>query len=1147
MKKLLVVALLAFCCGGLVLYAQTQFGTVSGQVTDQSNSAVPNAKVVLTNTATGLSQTVNANQEGSYTFTNLPAASYEITVEATGFRKYVEKFTLGVAQRASLNAQLEVGSISETLVVEGTAVAVNTTTGDISSTINNQDIKYLPILNRNPYNLIATLPASAETGSLTGDTRGVGVSVGGARTGSISFMLDGGENNETFGAGVGQSVPQDAIEEFRVQTNNTTAEFGRNAVVANVVTKSGTNNMHGSLYEFYRGAALSSKGFDDNANGTPKSNFVRNQYGGSIGGPIVKGKTFYFGSYEGIKVRSSATKRYYVPTQQFMDAAASNAVEFIKGFGSVPQGDSSQVITAQQIVEDAEGGVYADTPLINHNTGQPLAANTPLFARFSMKAPIDAGGGDQQDTHLATVRFDHSFSPTAQFFGRFALQDSKYPVGSNSISPWAAFNTGWGRRSQNYAFTLTNSFSPKLFSEGRVVYNRINENQPLGEAPGTAACWSYDLLTSTPTGDPIVFPGYLPDSCFGFAIPYGGPQNVYQFYDGMTFMKGKNTFKWGVQFVHIRDNKSFGAFETGYYDVFTMQGMLDGLVDYMYVGIDPKGKFPGDYYNLATDGPLGPPNFTRHYRYNELATYFEDSIKINNRLNLTLGLRWEYFGVLHSPNKERYLDANLYLSAVGSPDSTRSIYEQVRDARFSRTTNFYNQDFTNFAPRFGFAYDLLGNKRTVLRGGYGLFYDRNFGNALFNTIQNFPNYATIAQVPAGSFGGPQVPIEVNQFDSLNALMEGGSFRLTGSARMLDRQMKTAYSAQWNLTLEHDITGKGVIATASYLGANGYHLYALNNLNQMGSCVLAPGINPGCNETSTGSAGRLNQTGLTGMNRRGNEGLSRYNAMTLGINAQRLASSGLNLSGNYTWSHSIDNSSSFFGDAAFEYYFGFGFRDPYNPSLDRASSTNDIRHRFSFTGQWNVPFAKNMTGIGRQVFDGWILSTILSAQTGAAFTVYDGSNNSMCNNSGTNFCYPVPIGAVPEMTQAEGDSPNAYVLYGNLENTFLTQEEYCNGDLACTTRLYNLESTKLSARNMFRTPGVWNFDVAIVKEFTLPKEGMKLRLNVDFLNAFNHANLYGYPGTNIFTGAGSQVLARRGVLGDDTRERRNIQMALHLEF
>jgi hypothetical protein len=680
-----------------------------------------------------------------------------------------------------------------------------------------------------------------------------------------------------------------------------------------------------------------------------------------------------------------------------------------------------------------------------------------------------------------------------------------------------------------------------MFSESRLVFNRIYENQPSGEAPTTAACWDY-YTQNDPAGIPIVFPGYLPEQCATAAIPAGGPQNVYQFYEGMIYSRGIHTLKWGGQYVHIRDNRTFGAGQSGWFPVVTMQGMLNGIVDGMQLSIDPLGKFPGDIYDAAVDGPIRSPNFTRHHRYNEFALYFEDSIRATRRLNLTFGLRWEYFGVLHSPDHEKALDSNLFLNALETSDPNAGIYEQVRDARFSRTDNLYNRDFTNFAPRFGFAYDLTGNGNTVLRGGYGLFYDRNYGNALFNVMLNFPNFAIVQLEPFGSGGGPQVPIALNQFDSLNAFVSGEPFPLTGSARMLDREMKTAYSAQWNVTLEYNLMGKGILGSLSYVGANGNHLYSLNNLNGIGSCLLDPSINEVCTPVS-----RLNQTGLTDMNRRGNEGFSRYHAMVLELRAPKIGATGVNVKGNYTWAHLIDNAASSFYDSAFEKEYGYGFRDPYNPSLDRASSTNDIRHRLSIYGLWMLPFAKSSNAFQKQLLEGWTISGIFKAQTGTAFSVYDDGFFNLRLVGSPNFNYPVFSGALPEKTETATDEPNRFVLYDNLDSVLTTQFDYCEGNPMCVIDLVNTQAELLSSRNLFRTPGLWNFDVAIVKEFALPREGVKLRFNADFLNVFNHANLYAVPGSNDFRDSGSQVLARKGKNPNDGKEQRNIQFALRLLF
>lgn len=1138
MRKVLAIVLAVFVVACLPLVGQTQFGTVVGRVADATGAIVPNAKVMLANLATNVRQETDTNAEGLYVFANLPAGDYEVSLEQAGFRKAVRRIALPVAQRVVVDFDLEIGQVTEQVVVTDIAVPINTANGELSRQISRVELENLPLLTRNPYNLVALAPGAADTAAVTGDTRGVGLSVAGARTSSVNFMLDGGENNETFLAGVGQEIPLDAVQEFRVQTNAMTAEFGRNLIVTNVITKSGTNRFHGSAYEYYRGAGLSSTPFDDNASGTGKSNFVRNLFGASAGGPISRDKTFFFASFEGLRVRSSAAKHFFVPTQDFINAASDSTRAFINAFGGLPQSDPGNFLTAADILEIEE----SSTALRNARTGAVIPGGTPLFARATVRAPTDAGGGNPQNTWLGVGRFDHNFSDRTTLRLRYAVERSDELAGSVSVSPYQGFNTGENISNHNVNLTLTNTFSPRVFSESRVVFNRLFDLQPLGEAPGTTPCWQYDFNAATPTGDIITFPGYLPEQCAFAGIPFGGPQNIYQFFEGVTVSRGKHTIKGGAQYLHMRDNRTFGAYENGWFDTFDMQGMLDGRVDLIFLAMDPKGKVPGDVYRTSTDGPFQPPSFTRHFRYNEFALYAEDSVKLTPRFTLTAGLRWEYFGVLHSPNHERHLDANLFLDAVGTAGADKSIFARVRDARFQRTTHLYKQDFNNFAPRVGFAWDPFGNSRTVFRGGYGLFYDRNFGNALFNVIQNPPNYAVLTLTPETG-----APIRPNQFDTVTAL-GGGSLTISSSARMLNPEMDTAHSAQWNATVEHDFFGKGLIGSVSYVGVNGYKLYSLNNLNPRGSCLRDPSIVATCNPAG-GNNSRLNQTGLTGMNRRGNEGLSRYHGLSTEFKARRIGDTGVTFATSYTWSHAIDNESSFFSDSAFEGPFGFGFRDPYNPALDRASSSNDIRHRYTASFTWALP-GQNLRGAAGAVIGGWNLSGIYVAQTGGAFSVYDVSN-SQCNTDATNFCYPVIRGSTPSMTDAPGRGPNTFVLY-DLSGTFQSQEAFCGGDLACTARLNQLQPHLLSPRNLFRTPGFWNWDMALLKNFNLPPEGMKLQFRAEFFNLPNHSNLYVQQGSNSFTGAASRVLGARGVppafdFGLQAKERRNIQLALRLTW
>jgi hypothetical protein len=1115
--------------------AQTQFATIYGRVSDKTGAVMNDATVTLTNTDTQTSQTMRTSNEGTYILANVAPGNYLLAVQKESFSKSQKKLTVTVADRLTQDFTLEVGGSQTTVTVEGNTVQVNTTTGEVAHTIEARELQNMPLLTKNPYALIGLAAGVSDTASGNGDARGQGFAVNGQRTSSLNFLLDGAENNETFITGPAVLVPNDSVQELKLQGSNMTAEFGRNAAVTNVVTKSGTNQFHGTASEYYRGAALTANTVQNKANGVSKPNFVRNDFTFAGGGPIIKDKTFFYGALEGVRVRSSGNNFWWVPTQQFLDNAAPNMVQYFQA-GGLPPASTSNVITSLQFRDlnsvDANGdGVIDDSEripaLVNPNTGTVIGDDVPLFGQVVSSAPIDAGGGTAQNTWNALGKIDHHFTSNTQLGFRFAFTDNKFPTGFND-SPYPEFRTPNFFTSANYTATLTHTFSPNLVSESRLTFSRTEPETPNGTGSPLIPCIQFANRNATLDGNPIVFPGYIPTICNIGSVRSGGPQNTISAGTGFTMSHGKHTFKWGGYFSHLRDNHTFAAFENGNGTIADPQNLLNGIVDTRFsVAIDPKGKVPGDTYDPAVDGPFQAPNFTRHYRYNEVAFYGEDAIRLTNRFTLTLGMRWEYFGVLHSPNAERALDANFVLDAVGQPKSlnpSKTVFEQIRDGRFQRVNNLFNQDWNNFGPRVGFAWDVFGNGRTAVRGGYGMFFDKNFGNALFNAIQNPPNYNVAA------LGGVNAAVDVNEYVLLTNIVGPGAAPMGGSARMLQQDMVTAYNQQWNVTVEHDILGKGLIASASYVGTKGDKLYALNNLNQLGSCILAPpGTLDTCDATGSTKLSRLNQTGVTGLNRRGNEGFSRYNSLQAELKTRPIH--GLMLDTSYTLAHWKDNVSSFFGDSTFDGNFGFGFRDPFNPGLDYADSSNDVRHRFVLAYSWEIPIGRQLTGIGKQIVAGWSLSGVYSAQTGGAFSVYDASGafESQCSNSGTNYCYPLD-GPTPK-AHAVWAGPNAFNYYDlsgyKPQNTNCQTGDPDNPvDLACTAQVYLLEPNSLARRNVLRLPGIWNFDAALAKKFSIG-ERAGLEFHLEALNIFNHSNFYGNPTTNDIVNNNFQVT--RGVL------------------
>ncbi|MGE0405661.1 MAG: carboxypeptidase regulatory-like domain-containing protein [Candidatus Korobacteraceae bacterium] len=1136
------------------LLAQTETGQVAGTVQDSSGAVIPDVTVTLTNENTGLTRTTQTTGTGLYTFTNLQPGLYEVRIQAPGFAPFARRLQISVGSVNTVNAQMQVGAGAQTTVevISEEGAEVETRTPQLSTLVTSQQVTQLPTLTRNPYDLIQTTGfVSSLTQNLgspsqnveDGFDRGVGMSINGQRSASVNILMDGGENVDQFDATVGQSVPLDSVQEFRVTSSTFEAQYGRaSGGVINVATKSGTNAFHGTVYEFNRNSALASNGYDNNARGLEKPFFNRNNFGFSLGGPIVQNKAFFFLSGEWLFIRSSSPENILVPTPEFIAAAAPETQAFFTQYGALsPDARFNRAITVGDVIagEGATGAFAA------------LPATMPAFNEVVIPVPRDAGGGDPQDNNRSVARIDYNISDRSLLFLRYSREEENQFPGANSFSPYDGFNTGVRLNNHNAMASFTRTFTPTLVNQTKAIFNRVNEVQPLGANPAQPTLYFVGGGSegSIINGVRVAMPGYLPFDP-GSAIPFGGPQNVYQVTNDTTWTVSSHTIRFGGQYIHTRDNRTFGAYQNSVQSLainslpLGLNNFLAGQLERFEGAIDPRGAFPcvtdpATGEPVVTAGctvslPATQPRFSRNYRYNDIAAYAQDTWRLFPRLTLTLGVRWEYFGPQHGVDPD--LDSNFYYGAGNS------IFEQIRTGQVFTVPNspigsFWEPDYNNFAPRVGFAWDMFGTGRTALRGGYGIGYERNFNNVTFNTIQNPPNYAVVALQPFVDIPG-NIPVSTSNFGPLAG--SGVTVPLPRSSlRHIDQNIRTAYAHFWNLSLEHEWQ-PGLVMSLAYSGSRGVNLYSLEDPNRVGTGNLFLG------DPAEWGLTRLNQQ-YTILNTRGNNGFSNYNGLNVGVRTAQFGRTGLTLNANYTWSHAIDNLSSTFSDNQF---FNLGLLDPFNPGVDRGNADFDVRHRAVISAVWQVggdDFFQNR-GWMEHVLGGWSVAPIFETRSGNPFSVYD------CTNAITACPYIAPNGdpvslSAGESTPIAGD-PNLWSYI-----TIPQWTSFSNPTLSAIAggpagSDFGPFPANMMQRNSFYGPGAWNLNLGVYKNIRIT-EGAEVQLRGEAFNVFNHANMYVVPvsaeASTAPGGSNLVVNTRRGVSASDIRDRRNLQLAVKLVF
>jgi hypothetical protein len=1126
-----LLATVGFLFSCISASAQMASGRIIGTVTDAQGAAIAGAKVTVTNTGTNVSWNTVTNSDGFYQVLELPVGRYVVTAEHNGFSKVATAGqSLDINQSLRVDVHMKVGSVSEVVKVEAQAAQVETVSPTIGGTVTGAPIQNLPLNGRNTLDLALTQPGVVPIaddlgtyGTSNGGSNGIGgISVAGGRGDAVTYLLDGGINNRVTSNQVVFNPNPEAVEEFRLMENNYTAEYGRNGggTISEVI-KSGTNSLHGSLYDYLRNDAFNASDFFDNAQGNPRPVLKRNQFGGTVGGPITvprlidgKDRFFFFFGYQGQRQTATVNQGFvttYTPSELNGDFSNFNGLgpdpNVAAFLESHPYFQSNPALAAQAIIDPTK-----IDPVAQKYIAAGLIPTSPTGQVFP-----EGRATDNDDQYLG--KFD--FYATQNDRISLTLGSNKEPIGNPffgaNVPGFSSASTTWDYFA-NIGYTKT--ISPTKLNELHITGQRWKATTVPSSQPPIPSALGISIQSDNAFGPPNLY--------FNSGLSVGFNPNVswkadntYALTDTFMWNRGHHTWKFGGRFAIMQENSVY-AYQTNgsfyFYGPSTSVGSGNDLADFLLGAAD-------EYYQSSE----APSN--EHQK--QYAAFAQDEWKVTSRLTLTLGLRYEYtspetdsrgfsFTIIPGLQSQRYPNAPQDLVFPGDPGAPRG---------------WYFPDYKDFAPRIGFAWDPFGDGKTSLRGGFGMFYDTLNGwmsdwatdeppfagsaDIFFPPSLNATN--TILSNPYTTAGSPDpFPSQIPPPKSLNFAAAGLIPFGNGNNNFVDPHLKTPYIYQYNLSAQRQLAN-GLMAEVGYAGSSSHKLLTWLDTDPFILGTNTRILNQGLASPNFGYI-----TTFAGKNN------ANYNGLLTSLTKRE---TDVRYLGNvfftlaYTWSHTLDNGS------------GFNSRNTqiasYNDHALYGNSDFNVPQRLTFSGGWEMPLAKAWASGPKRLTAGWSLYPIVFAQSGIPLDALAGLHQTPSN--------PGPSGAGDaEIVRADQvtssihtfDPHQVQTFNGVTGNYWFDPNDFaldpCIAAGTCPLGFYGTYR-----RNSFRGPRRVNADLALEKSTILVGERTKLIFRVEAFNIFNHTEFRPPSATSFTSGTFGQITG--------TYDPRILQLALRLTF